>query len=302
MAFEPIAPAVHYPPLKVAEDTWLIQQMQRAVIGPLWVYLHSLVIKGAEPIIVDTGTPANRAPWMKDVFSIVDPGDVRWIFLSHDDIDHSGNLRPVLEACPNATLVITWFLSERHTCEFDFPQDRCRWVNDGESWRAGDRTLTALLPPLFDSPVTRGLYDDRTGVYWAVDAFATPLPGPMNDVSELDPAAWAGGLTMFNGWNSPWCKLLDAAKFERHVDRVQGLDLEVVASCHSPLIRRPQIDQAFSLIRQVPHAAVPDLPCQADLEALKYALATGQEYAWKPPAPSEALHVTSDQQEGVLSI
>ncbi len=60
MAFEPIAPAVHYPPLKVAEDTWLIQQMQRAVIGPLWVYLHSLVIKGAEPILVDTGTPVNR--------------------------------------------------------------------------------------------------------------------------------------------------------------------------------------------------------------------------------------------------
>ena len=62
-------------------------------------------------------------------------------------------------------------------------------MNDGESWRAGDRTLTAILPPLFDSPVTRGLYDDRTGVYWAADAFATPLPGPMNDVSELDPAA-----------------------------------------------------------------------------------------------------------------
>jgi len=27
MAFEPIVPAVHYPPLKVAEDTWLIQQI-----------------------------------------------------------------------------------------------------------------------------------------------------------------------------------------------------------------------------------------------------------------------------------
>jgi len=44
MTFEPIKPAVHHPPLKVADDTWLIQQMQRAVIGPLWVYLHSLVI------------------------------------------------------------------------------------------------------------------------------------------------------------------------------------------------------------------------------------------------------------------
>jgi hypothetical protein len=123
----------------------------------------------------------------------------------------------------------------------------------------------------------------------------------MNDISELDPAAWQGGLEMFNGWNSPWYKLLDQTKFERHVDRVQGLDLEVVASCHSPVIRRPQIDQAFSFIRNIPHAIVPDLPCQADLEALKYALATGQEYAWRPPAPGASPHIPADQKEGVLS-
>ena len=158
-----------------------------------------------------------------------------------------------------------------------------------------DRTLTALLPPLFDSPVTRGLYDDRTGVYWAADAFAMPLPGPMNDISELDPRAWQGGLEMFNTWNSPWCKLLDRAKYERHVDRVQGLDIEEVASCHSPVIRRPQIDQAFSLMRNVPHAVVPDLPCQADLEALKLALALGQEYAWRPSAHQEEPSLAAGQ-------
>jgi flavorubredoxin len=288
MAFEPIAPTTHYPPLKVAEDTWLIQQLQLAVVGPLWVDLHSLVIKGAEPIIVDTGTPVNRRQWLQDVFSIVDPGDVRWIFLSHDDVDHSGNLHEVAEACPNATLVNTWFMHERHACEFAFPKERSRWVNDGDSWRAGDRTLTAILPPLFDSPVTRGLYDDRTGVYWAADSWAVPLPGPMDDVSELDPAAWQAGVEMFNVWNTPWCKLVDQAKYEQHVDRVQNLDIEVIASCHSPPIRRPQLDQAFSIIRGVPQATVPPLPGHADLEALKRALATGQEYVWQPPAPAAA--------------
>jgi len=79
MAFETPEARDSHAPLKIADDTWLIQQMQEAAIGPLWVYLHSLVIKGREPIIVDTGTPANREQWLKDVFSIVDPGDVRWI-------------------------------------------------------------------------------------------------------------------------------------------------------------------------------------------------------------------------------
>lgn len=285
MPFEPIKPATQHPPLKIAEDTYLIQQIQRAAIGPLYVYLNSLVINGPEPIIVDTGTPANREQWMKDVFSIVDPGDVRWIFLSHDDIDHSGNLAEVMDACPNATLVVTWFLTERHGCSMEFPLERMRWVNDGDSWRAGNRTLTALTPPLFDSPVTRGLYDDRTGVYWGVDTFATPLPGPLDDIAQADPEQWKGGLEMFNCMNSPWFKLLDPDKFERHVDRVQSLEINAVAACHTPVIRGSNIDTAFQTIRMLPRLEAPPQPGQVDLEALMHAVAVGEEYAWEPPAP-----------------
>lgn len=288
MAFEPLKPQVHHPPLKVAADTWLIQQMQEAVIGPLWVYLHSLVIKGPEPIIVDTGTPANREQWLKDVFSIVDPGDVRWIFLSHDDVDHAGNLAEVLEACPNATLVTTWFMIERHTNCINFPLERCRWVNDGDSWRAGDRTLTALTPPLFDSPTTRGLYDDKTGVYWVVDSFALPLPGPMDDISQLDPAAWNQGVAMFNCMNSPWFKLLDQDKYERHVDRVQKLDIDVIAACHSPIIKRSQISTAFDMIRKIPQLDPPPQPQQADLDDLMHCIANGTQYVWQPAPPPGA--------------
>lgn len=288
MAFEPLKPQVHHPPLKIAADTWLIQQMQEAVIGPLWVYLHSLVIKGPEPIIVDTGTPANREQWLKDVFSIVDPGDVRWIFLSHDDVDHAGNLAEVLEACPNATLVTSWFMIERHTNCVNFPLERCRWVNDGDSWRAGDRTLTALTPPLFDSPTTRGLYDDKTGVYWAVDTFALPLPGPMDDISQLDHEAWNQGVAMFNCMNSPWFKLLDQDKYERHVDRVQNLDIDVIAACHSPIIKRSQISTAFDMIRKIPQLDPPPQPQQADLDDLMHCIANGTQYVWQPAPPPGA--------------
>ncbi len=77
MSLSPVRPEIHHAPLKIADDTWLIQQMHEVIIGPLWVYLNSLVIKEREPIIVDTGTPANREQSLKDMFSIVDPGNVR---------------------------------------------------------------------------------------------------------------------------------------------------------------------------------------------------------------------------------
>jgi hypothetical protein len=130
-SFAPAAPATYLPPAQIAGDTFVIHSVQEALGQPLFVLLNSMVIRGAEPMIVDTGTIANRRQWLEDVFSLVEPEDVRWVFLSHDDIDHTGNLEQVMEACPNAQLVCNWSMVERHTNCFSFPLERCRWVMDG---------------------------------------------------------------------------------------------------------------------------------------------------------------------------
>src|SRR6202165_74254 len=101
MTFTPVAPPTHVPPTRIAADTFVIHQVQPALGQPLFVYINSMVILGKEPVIVDTGTPANRKQWLDDVSSLVEPEDVRWIFLSHDDVDHAGNLDEALTACPN---------------------------------------------------------------------------------------------------------------------------------------------------------------------------------------------------------
>jgi flavorubredoxin len=278
MTFAPAAPTTHVPPTPIATDTWVIHQVQPALGQPLFVYLNSLVILGKEPMIVDTGTPANRKQWMQDVFSIVEPTDVRWIFLSHDDVDHTGNLDEAMTACPNAKLVCNWAMVERHTNCFDFPLDRCQWVMDGESLDIGDRTLRALRPPVFDSPTTRGLFDPTTGVYWAVDTFATPLPDPTMPIADLDPDFWDQGLELFAlGAVSPWLTMLDTDKYGRYVDRVQDLDITTIASCHSPVIEGPFIERAFNRIRRLPTIDPPDMPDQSVLDEI--VAATSQPHA-----------------------
>jgi flavorubredoxin len=271
--FAPIAPSIHVPPAEVAADTWLIHSIQHALGAPLFVYLNSLVILGAEPMIVDTGTIANREQWLHDVFSLVEPEDVRWIYISHDDIDHVGNLDETLEACPNAQLVCNWAMVERHTNCFDFPLERCRWVMDGESLDIGDRTLLALRPPVYDSPTTRGLFDPTTGLYWSVDTFATPLPDPHASVADLEPDFWTHGLALFAlGAVSPWLSLVDVAKYNAYVDRVQSLDIKTIACCHSPVIEGPYIERAFAHVRQLPTLDPIPLPDQAVLEQIVAAL------------------------------
>jgi flavorubredoxin len=267
--FAPLAPTTYVPPTKVADETWVIHQVQPALGQPLFVYLNSMVIRGAEPMLVDTGTPANRTQWLEDAFSIVEPADVQWVFLSHDDVDHTGNLDQVMDACPNAKLVCNWAMVERHTNCFEFPLARCRWIMDGDTLDIGDRQLLARRPPVYDSPTTRGLFDPTTGVYWSVDTFATPLPDPDLGVADLDPEFWDFGLALFAlGAVSPWLSLVDEDKYARYVEQTQGLDIKTVAACHSPVIEGPYIERAFARIRQLPSMVPPPMPDQSVLDEI----------------------------------
>jgi flavorubredoxin len=215
---------------------------------------------------------------LKDAFSLVDPEDVRWVFISHDDVDHTGNLDEVMTACPNATLVCNWAMVERHTNCFDFPLERCRWVMDGESLDVGDRTLLAFRPPVYDSPTTRGLYDPSTKVYWAVDTFAIPLPDPLMGIADLDPDFWRELMWVFAaGAVSPWLTMLDHDKYGAYVDRVQGLDITTIAACHTPVIEGPFIERAFARVREFPTLDAPILPDHSILEQIIAATA-------QPPA------------------
>lgn len=256
-------------PYRIAPDTWVIPEL---VPGPpgtdTVVALNSMVITGAEPVIVDTGNELSRTEWLDAAFSVVDPLDVRWVFLSHDDHDHSGNLTAALDLCPNATLVTTMFTVERTVRAMELPIHRMRWINSGESFDAGDRTLVAMRPPVFDSPVTRGLFDTTSGVYWAVDTFASLLPGHVTDVDDAPRDLWAESLLLFNRMVSPWHALVDQPKWSAHVDQVEALSATTIASAHSATLRGERLAEAFRLVRMLPSLPEAELPVQADLDAL----------------------------------
>lgn len=163
-----------------------------------------MVIGGKEPVLVDTGAPVFRDDYLETAFSLVERADVRWVFLSHDDRDHSGNIMQVLEACPNARLVTNLVGVGRMTEEFDLPFDRLYLVNDGDTFDVGDRTLAAIRPPYYDSPATRGLWDASTSVYFASDAFGAVVQEEREDVGDVPPDVDTEGFNWFQPGQQPW--------------------------------------------------------------------------------------------------
>lgn len=261
-------------PYQITDETFVIPQLEFAP-GFGFGYVNSLIIRGQEPVIVDTYTPFYTAQWLEYAWSIVDPEDVRWIFLSHDDIDHVGNLRPVLEACPNARTLTNLVMIARMGGPAALPLERVRILNGGEELPVGDRVLKAVVPPLYDSPTTRGLFDPKTGVYWAGDCFATPLPYPVENVAVVPEAAWREGFTLGNQLSHPWYALMDEAKYARYVDYVQSLPIRAIAAGHTPVVTGERIAQGFDLLRQLPRLPLPHLPNQQEFEALLAGLAGG---------------------------
>ncbi|MFI9150493.1 MBL fold metallo-hydrolase [Streptomyces sp. NPDC053367] len=252
-------------PYKIAEETFVIPWALEA--PPVGHFpMNSMVIRGAEPVLVDTGAPAVRAQWLEAAWSVVDPLDVRWIFLTHDDRDHAGNLLAALAQCPNATLLTTWFSIGRMAEEWETPVNRCRFMIDGDAVDIGDRTLVAKRPPLYDNPTTRSLFDTRTSVLWAVDTFATNVPTPLPDSAGLSADEFRDGQFFGGRLVSPWAALLDGQKFGAVVDYFQRLDSEVIAGCHTPVLRRPHIAEAFDLLRRLPEIPPWQEFTQADLD------------------------------------
>lgn len=254
-------------PQRIAPDTHLIPRLLPA--GDLgFVPVNAMVITGREPVVVDTGAPVHGDQWQEDVFGLVNPEDVRWIFLSHDDADHSGNVRAALDLCPSATLLTDFQTWQRLSVQYGLPPHRMRWMNPGDRLDIGDRTLHAVLPPHFDSPATRGLVDSASGVMWAADAFAAPAPGEVHEAADLPPGLWPEVFVPFNSTANPWHGWLDPAAYGRHLDTLRRQPVDTIASCHGPVLRGAFIDDAYAMTLAMAGAPVVPAPGQPFLDAL----------------------------------
>lgn len=239
-------------PLHLAGDAWLVRSLSGAELHhgspePERVHTNAMVLTDGEPVLVDTGSPTARRDYWAQVETLLDPTDVRWIFLSHDGAEHVGPLRDLLRRCPEAEVVAGERLVHRLTRDDVLPAVRCRRVEDGDAVDAGGRALLAVRPPAHDAPTTCGLFDGATGVYWAADCFGTAVPSDIDDVADLDDDVWVEGFTAHHLQLSPWISEVDPIRWRQAVGRIASLGATTIASAHGPVIRGPQVARALDL-------------------------------------------------------
>ncbi|HZZ53312.1 MAG TPA: MBL fold metallo-hydrolase [Trebonia sp.] len=140
--------------------------------------VNAFVIHAAQPVVVDTGLGLPDRDFVASLAEVIDPADVRWIWLTHPDRDHTGGLFALLEAAPRARVVTTFAAVGMMSAEHPLPLNRIYLLNPGQTLDAGDRRLTGFRPPLFDNPATVGVLDTSTGACFSSDCFGAPYPPP----------------------------------------------------------------------------------------------------------------------------
>jgi glyoxylase-like metal-dependent hydrolase (beta-lactamase superfamily II) len=233
--------------------------------------MNAFLLRAAEPVLVDTGVGVLQDEFLDALTSLIDPADLRWIWLTHEDRDHTGSLQRLLELAPQARLAATFMAVGRTMPETPLPLDRVRIVNPGDTINVGDRNLRAVRPPLYDSPGTIGFLDDRTGTLFSSDCFGAPLPTPdqaqVRDVSEVPAETVAAGQTAWATVDSSWVTLVDPDKLRRAVDGIRRLEPAQILSSHLPPVR-DRVDDVLKTVEAVPYADPVPPMTQAELEAL----------------------------------
>lgn len=219
-----------YEARRVAADTWLLGSwLPVPCLGVMPV--NAYLILGREPVLVDTGLAGLRNDFLRAVSELLDPADLRWVWITHMDPDHIGNLAAVLERAPNAR-VVTTYLGMGKMGLLGLPQDRAWLLNPGQSLDAGDRQLTAIVPPSFDAPETTGLFDTRNHALFSADCFGAVQPEVVEEAAQVDPSALRNGMRLWTSVDAPWLEHVERGRLRLLLDGVRALDPEVVLGSH----------------------------------------------------------------------
>jgi glyoxylase-like metal-dependent hydrolase (beta-lactamase superfamily II) len=216
----------------VAAETFHLGSDMPLPIGNLPV--NAYVIRGQQPILVDTGLPALSDAFVAELGKLLDPADLAWVVLTHADLDHIGSLKRILELAPRAKLVTSFLGFGKLSLIDAVSPDRLHLLNPGQRLDAGDRELVVLRPPIFDAPETHAFFDTRTRTLFSSDSFGGLVPAGLGDPASLPAQVLADGMRAWATIDAPWIHDLTAEALLGRMRPVRELAPERVLSSHLP--------------------------------------------------------------------
>ncbi len=233
-----------------------------------FVPINAFVIKGSEPILVDTGSVVESREFLPALRSVIDPAELRWLWLTHTDFDHMGSLHQLLTENPRLRVITTFLGVGIMSLSAPLPLDRVQFLNPGEKLTLGNRTVTAFRPPVFDNPSTTGFYDETGGALFSSDCFGALLQDVPQQAADLSDSDLRDGQVFWATVDSPWLHKVNTDAFATELEGIRKMSPKLILSSHLPVATGQLTDRLLASLFAAPGAQPFVGPNQAALEEM----------------------------------
>ncbi|OPY54880.1 MAG: Type A flavoprotein FprA [Methanosaeta sp. PtaU1.Bin060] len=195
---------------------------------------NSYIVSGSEKTALIDAVDATKADVLLGNLEALGTRKIDYIVSQHAEQDHSGTIKGLLDAYPEAKVLASGRCLELLQ-EFSLATlDRVREVKDGEKISLGDKTLQFIHAPWVHWPDTIFTYLPEEKVLFTCDFLGSHLA--TSDLYATDEA------TVYESAKRYYAEIMMPFRqnIKRHLVRISDLKIDVIAPSHGPLYDRPQ--------------------------------------------------------------
>ena len=195
---------------------------------------NAYVVRGSDKTaLIDTVNPGFEEELEARIGQVTDAEGLDYVIMNHAEPDHAGAIPHVMKLSKDASLVTTEKGAKMAQIYFGVPQERIIVVNHDDTIDLGGKTLRFIEAPWQHWPETMFTYLVENKVLFPCDflGFHTAYGSYGDEIEEFVPFAqrFFGEILM------PFRKMGQKA-----LDKIGGLDVEVIAPSHGPVHRNPE--------------------------------------------------------------
>lgn len=255
---------------------------------------NAYLLADDQSLLFDTLTQPNGDDVVDLIDSLLDGEDLDYLVISHPEANHAGNTFTILEAYPEATLLVPGDAAghgaghgaehELYHIAADTPEDvdqlpnEIRYVSDGDTVDLGEYTVEFQTPTFADHAFTVWMTEQTTDTLFTVDwmGFLHQSSNFVSYASELDRPVAVEQVFRFHALAFPWLRFADVDEIEAGVEEIrERFDPDVVAPAHG-MVMAENPDEYLDLFA----AAARRLAAEGERENMQSKL----EYILRSPA------------------
>jgi flavorubredoxin len=224
---------------------------------------NAYLLEDERSLLFDTLTQPNGDDVVGLLDDLLDGDDLDYLVISHPEANHAGNTFTILEAYPDATLLVPGEAAghgDGHGAEHelyhvatDSPdsglENEIRYVRDGDTVDLGEYTVEFQRPTFPDHSLTLWMTERTTNTLFSVDwlGYLHGAESCVSYASELDRPVTVEQVFRFHALAFPWLRFSDVGAIESAVEELRAsVDPDVVAPAHG-LVMTEDVDAYLDL-------------------------------------------------------